>query len=153
MWIMGLIIDEEPILEETETHLGAVNRQYAVPKQQKVAKTKNTRRCWNVARDRLDNTFLSRSLFTTSTTPLCDNSYFYRRRIRRSPCDIMLADLLASPSWTRGRWQRLLDGEVKIPGSRKRRSLRVRYVPFSIATEGELWAPRWLRRFDIREAR
>jgi len=38
--------------------------------------------CWNVARDRLDNTFLSRSLFTTSTTPLCDNSYFYKHMVK-----------------------------------------------------------------------
>ena len=39
------------------------------------------------------------------------------------------------------RGQRLLDGEVKIPGFRKGGSLRVRYVTLSIAIEGKFWAP------------
>ena len=53
--------------------------------------------------------------------------------------DPVACDSGASPSWTRG--QRLLDGEVKIPGSRKGGTVRVRYVPLSIAIEGEFGHP------------
>jgi len=43
---------------------------------------------------------------------------------------------------TSRRGLRSLEGKVKFSGFRKRGPLRIRYVPFSMVTEGESWAER-----------
>ena len=45
-----------------------------------------------------------------------------------------------------------LEGQVKFSGFRWRGPLRIRYVPFSMAMEGEFWVARWVRKLDIGEA-
>jgi len=52
-------------------------------------------------------------------------------------------------SWRRLGW---LEGKVKFSGFRRREPLWIRYVPFSMAMEGEFWVARWVRKLDIGEA-
>ena len=78
-------------------------------------------------------------------------------RTSRFSCDIRLADMACDsaravgPGALMSSRRRLgwLEGKVKSPGFRRRGPLRIRYVPFSMAIEGEFWVARWVRKLDI----
>ena len=81
-------------------------------------------------------------------------------RTSRFSCDIRLADMACDSARAVGpgalvssrRQLGWLEGKVKFSGFRRRGPLRIRYVPFSLAIEGEFWVARWVRKLDIEEA-
>ena len=82
-------------------------------------------------------------------------------RTSRFSWDIRLADMACDsvravgPGALMSSRRRLdwLEGKVKFSGFCRRGPLRILYVPFSMAIEGEFWVARWVRKLDIGEVR